>query len=315
MDTITHLTFVACTGEILLGEKLGKKAMLFGALAANIPDVDTVFGLFVPGDEALLLHRGITHSFFFAVFAGLLLAYFFSKYYVNVTYCAFALFFCLELGLHDLLDTCTSYGTGLLEPFSHQRFSFHLLFVIDPLFTISLLVATIVLLIKKPDGLTRKWWASGAIVISLLYVGFAICCKSGLDDKATLTTPAPFNCLLWYCIRKTDGGYYTGYQSVFDKSPVSYEYHPSNNSLLRQPEPYLITFADGYYTLSKSGDQLYFNVLRFGQIQGWRQKDAPFVLSYPLQDKGGENLIIQKGRLAGWNAKSIRQYLERIGGK
>jgi len=56
-------------------------------------------------------------------------------------------------------------------------------------------------------------------------------------------------------------------------------------------------------------------VLRFGQIQGWRQKDAPFVLSYPLQDKGGENLIIQKGRLAGWNAKSIRQYLERIGGK
>jgi len=65
MDPLTHLTLGACAGELMLGKKFGKKAMLFGSLAANLPDVDTVAGLFVPGDQALLLHRGITHSLFF----------------------------------------------------------------------------------------------------------------------------------------------------------------------------------------------------------------------------------------------------------
>jgi len=315
MDPLTHLTLGACTGELLLGKKLGKKAMLFGAVAANIPDVDTVTGLFARGDHALLLHRGITHSFFFAVVGGLLLAYLFSKWYHGISRGAFALFFCSELALHDLLDTCTSYGTGLLEPFSHQRFSFHLLFVADPLFTLSLIIGTIALMIIKKNNPRRIKWASSAIAVSLLYAGFAVACKSRLDSAATLTTPAPFNCLLWYCIKKTDSGYYTGYESVFDKTAVSYGYHPKNAALLRQPEPYLLPFADGYYTLSKRGNQVCFNVLRFGQIQGWQQNDAPFVLSYPLKYKGDENMIIQKGRLAGWNAKTIKQYLERIAGR
>jgi inner membrane protein len=315
MDPLTHLTLGACAGELLLGKKFGKKAMLFGALAANLPDLDTVTGLFVPGDQALLLHRGITHSLFFALLAGLLLAYLFSKWYPRIGYGAFALFFCLEIGLHDLLDTCTSYGTGLLEPFSHKRFSFHFLFVVDPLFTISLLVATLVLLIRKTGDISRMKWAAGGISISLLYVGVALFCKSRLDPAANMTTPAPFNCLLWYCIKRTNTGYYTGYQSVFDKGPVSYEFHPQNSQLLTTPEPYLIRFADGYYTVSGSGGRLYFNVLRFGQVQGWQTKDAPFILSYPLGTNRDENMIIQKGRLSGWNSRSVHQYLERIVGR
>ena len=203
MDPLTHLTLGACTGEILLGKKLGKKAMLFGALVANIPDVDTITGFFVPGDEALLLHRGITHSLFFAVVAGLLLAYLFSKWYSQISYKVFALFFFVELALHDLLDTCTSYGTGLLEPFSRQRLSFHLLFVVDPLFTLSLLIATVVLLVKRTNDPGRVRCASGAISIALLYLGFAVYCKSRMNSEATMTTPAPFNCMLWYCIKKT----------------------------------------------------------------------------------------------------------------
>jgi hypothetical protein len=37
---------------------------------------------------------------------------------------------------------------------------------------------------------------------------------------------------------------------------------------------HLITFADGYYTISQTGGSPYFNVLRFGQVQGWRLSDA-----------------------------------------
>ena len=289
--------------------------MLFGALAANLPDIDTFAGFFVPGDQGLLIHRGFTHSFCFALLAGLLLAYIFNKWYPRVGLGAFVLFFCVEIGLHDLLDTCTGYGTGLAEPFSHYRFSLNLLFVVDPLFTIALLIATIVLLIRNPPGKNRSQWAAGAIAISMLYVCIALFCKSRLDPDATLTTPAPFNCLLWYCVKQTGVGYYTGYQSVFDKGPVSYEFHPRNSQLLSSPEPYLTRFADGYFTVSQKGGQLYFNIVRSGQIQGWQTKDAPFVLSYPLGTKGNENMIIQKGRLTGWNSRSVRRYLERMIGR
>ncbi|SDD97770.1 inner membrane protein [Mucilaginibacter pineti] len=312
MDPITHLTLGACTGELLLGRRFGKKAMFFGALAANLPDIDTVFGLFEPGDQALLLHRGFTHSICFALLAGLLLAWLFHKWFSNIRFGAFIMFFCAELGLHDLLDTCTGYGTGLLEPFTHSRFSFNLLFVADPLFTIGLLVATVVLLFTNRS---RKKWAAGGITVSLLYVCSALLCKSRLDPAATMTTPAPFNTLLWYNIKKTDSGYYTGYQSVFDKRPVSYTYHAQNKYLLKQSAPYLERFANGYYTVSVSGGHTYFNVIRFGQVQGWQTKDAPFVLSYPMDDTGNENMIIQKGRLAGWSRRSIKQYLERIMGR
>jgi len=315
MDPLTHLSLGACAGELLLGRRFGKKAMVYGALAANVPDIDTLAGLFVPGDQALWLHRGITHSFCFALLAGLLLGYLFSKWYTRIGYGAFALFFGLELALHDLLDTCTSYGTGLLEPFSQHRFSFHLLFVVDPLFTLPLLVATLGLLVRRSGGKSRLNWAGGGIIVSLLYVSLALFCKSRLDPNATLTTPAPFTTMLWYCIRKTDSGYFTGYQSVFDQSPVSYEFHAQNYHLLHQPEPYLAKFADGYYTISSDSGRLCFNITRFEQVQGWQTKDAPFVLSYPLGTHGNENMIIQKGRFAGWNSRSVRSYLERIAGR
>lgn len=314
MDPVTHLTLGACTGEILLGKRFGKKAMLFGALAANLPDVDTIPGFFMPGDQSLWFHRGIAHSFFFAIIAGLLLAYLFSKWFPRIGYRRFMLFFCVELFLHDLLDTCTGYGTGLFEPFTHARFSFHLLYVVDPLFTIWLLIATIVLIIIKTSNLSRIRWAIGGIIVSLLYVLVAIYCKSSLDPKADMTTPAPFTTLLWYNIKRTDSGFYTGYQSVFDKKAVDYQFSPQNNKLLTHPEPYLVNFANGYYTLSQADGHTYFNIIRFGQIQGWQNKAAPFILSYPIDASDNENMVIQKGRLAGWNGKAIHNYLKRMMG-
>ena len=105
------------------------------------------------------------------------------------------------------------------------------------------------------------------------------------------------------------------YWLAFNKGPVGYEFHPQNSQLLNGPEPYLIRFADGYFTLSQMGGQSYLNIVRFGQIQGWQTKDAPFVLSYPLGTNLDEHMIIQNGRLRGWNSRSIRLYLERIMGR
>ncbi|GAC1302635.1 MAG: metal-dependent hydrolase [Mucilaginibacter sp.] len=337
MDSLTHITLGACAGEILLGKKLGKKALFWGALSQSLPDIDTIGSLILPADQSFLFHRGITHSFLFAVIVGVGMAFAVKRLYLksDLSLPFLVFFFCLQLALHDTLDICNSYGTGLLEPFSHQRFSVNLLFVADPLFTAGLFIATLVLLFKGTDYIHRARWALGAISVSVLYLCFAAFNKIKTDQrveasfeeqhiarKRYFTTPAPFNSMLWYIVAAADSGYYTGYSSVWDnaKQPIDYEIHPQNSVLLRQVpnkevSQHLIAFADDYYTVSQTGSVLYFNVLRFEQVQGWRINRAPFVFSYPLSATAGQAALLQKGRFAGWNSATLKIYLQRIAGK
>jgi inner membrane protein len=337
MDSLTHVTLGVCVGEILLSKKLGKKALLWGALAQNLPDIDTLAATFVPADQDLLIHRGITHSLIFALIVGLALAFAAKKIHFK-TYMSFAglaFFFCFQLCLHDLLDTCTSYGTGLLEPFSHHRFSINLIYVADPLFTISLLVAALMLIFKPIANKHRVKWAVAGLVIAQAYLCFASFNKAYIDSKSEksfgagnmhpstyITTPAPFNALLWYIVAKTDSGYYTGYASIFDNRqlPVQLQYHPKNQQLMNQAADQTVaknlrTFGGEYYTLSKTNGNIYLNVLRFEQIHGWFNGSAPFAFSYPLSGNVNDSMLLQKGRLAGWNATTIQQYLARIMGR
>lgn len=337
MDSVTHITLGACVGELVLGKKLGKQALLWGAVAQSLPDIDSAAALFVSPDRALLIHRGITHSFFFSIIAGLALAFLARRIHqkVYLQFITLALFFCLQLLLHDLLDTCNVYGTGLFEPFSHQRFSVNLLYVADPLFTISLLVASIVLAFKNIRYQNRAKWAFTAITITGLYLCFAGFCKlyvgsrvrASFKDKqgqnySYLTTPAPFTSMLWYVIVPENNGYYTAYSSVLDDANqfLAYRYYHKNDSLLNQAQNKavvnnLLAFSDKYYTLTKAGGNIHINVLRFGQVQGWASTDAPFAFSYPLVAGKSQTLLLQKGRLSGWNGYSFKIYLERILGK
>jgi membrane-bound metal-dependent hydrolase YbcI (DUF457 family) len=63
MDSITHIVLGACVGEVLMDRKAGKKAILWGALAQSIPDIDFINGAWMPLTKELIAHRGITHSF------------------------------------------------------------------------------------------------------------------------------------------------------------------------------------------------------------------------------------------------------------
>ena len=337
MDTVTHLALGACTGEILLGKKLGKKALLWGALAQNLPDIDTFITPFYRADEGYLIHRGITHSLFFAVVAGLCLAMIARGIHrkEKLPMALLAYFFCFELALHDLLDTCNSYGTALLAPFSPQRFSIHLLYVADPLFTISLIVAALLLAFKTTSNHRRLIWAYTGIFISAVYLCFAAFCKLYIDTQAEaavvdqgvrakgyFSTPAPFNCMLWYIAAETGNGYYTRYSSIWDdfKQTNPYSFHAKNYPLIpgnvsNEVLHNLREFSGGDYTISAADDGLYLNVVKFEQVQGWRDPNAPFAFSYPLTSRNADGLILQRGRFIGWNATTFQEYLDRIAGK
>ena len=66
MDSLTQIVLGAAVGELVLGKKLGNKAILWGAIAGTIPDLDVLNRSLFDDLRANELHRGITHSILFS---------------------------------------------------------------------------------------------------------------------------------------------------------------------------------------------------------------------------------------------------------
>jgi len=335
MDSLTHTVLGACLGEVIAGKKIGKKAMLWGALAANIPDIDVITNLWMTHADSLLAHRGFTHSILFALLAPPLLAWLSRKKFSanGMNFKIWLLIWVTGIVSHNFIDALTAYGTGWFEPFNHYRVTFNVLFVADPFYTIALLVSTIALLIIKRTGSKRIVWANSALVISTLYIFYAFSNKLQVDgivrnkiEKDTIavtdyfSTPTPLNNFLWYIVLNTDSGYQISYHSVFDKSnDLVFHYVPKRDSLLipyRSNEEVrkLVRFAAGYYALEQKNDTIEFSDLRFGQIGGWYSADAPFVFRYYLNENLDNDLLIQRGRMDASSGEGLRTLIERIKG-
>ncbi len=81
MDSITQITLGAAVGEVVLGKKLGNRAMLWGAFAGTIPDLDVLANLVTDNVSSTAFHRAITHSIFFAFIAPLALGWLVHRLY------------------------------------------------------------------------------------------------------------------------------------------------------------------------------------------------------------------------------------------
>ncbi len=84
MDSLTQIVLGAAVGEVAAGRKIGNRAMLWGAIAGTIPDLDVMIGsLFMDEINGLAFHRAITHSIFFAVTFSFLISYYTHWLYSN----------------------------------------------------------------------------------------------------------------------------------------------------------------------------------------------------------------------------------------
>jgi inner membrane protein len=75
MDSLTQIVLGAAVGEAVAGKKLGNRAILWGAIAGTIPDLDVIPGLFLTPLDNLLFHRGATHSLLFCILGSFIFAY------------------------------------------------------------------------------------------------------------------------------------------------------------------------------------------------------------------------------------------------
>jgi len=81
MDSLTQITLGAAVGEVVLGKKIGNRALLWGAVGGTIPDLDVLGNFFMSEVQSLAFHRGFSHSIVFALLGSLLFGWLTKKFY------------------------------------------------------------------------------------------------------------------------------------------------------------------------------------------------------------------------------------------
>ena len=144
-------------------------AGFLGMLGGMAADLDVL--IYSDTDPLLFLtfHRQFTHSLIFIPFGGLIMALsvrWILKRRWQLRYWQTALLCSLGYATHALLDTATSYGTMLLWPFVETRYSWSIISVVDPLFTVPLMLFVFLAAKRNDPRLARI-----GIVWALIYLG------------------------------------------------------------------------------------------------------------------------------------------------
>lgn len=194
-----------------------RQAAVVGFLAGEFPDLD----IFLRSDQdplfALEMHRHFTHSLLLAPVIGAAMAWLVLRWQRwRGRACAFThllLAGVLAALSHGLCDVWTSYGTRWYWPFAETRVAWDLISVIDPLFTVPLLLP-VCLAIKR----RARPWAAGALLWAMFYL---TCCflqqqrvtnearaealRSGHEPHRLTVKPSFGNIIVWRALYEQDG--------------------------------------------------------------------------------------------------------------
>lgn len=179
MDPVTHMLVGATVGQVVAGRKLGfKRAALWGAVAAEAPDVDVIVSALTANDplHMIVSHRGVTHALWFPLVVGVLAGWLLSRSTGPPQARASTWIALLTAALlsHPLLDFCTHYGTQLLSPFSSERFALPALPIVEPFYTGMLVLGLVAMLLLARRGRAGAVAVAGiaSIAVSSAYVAY-----------------------------------------------------------------------------------------------------------------------------------------------
>lgn len=312
MDSLTQLTLGAAVGEAVLGRRVGNKAALWGAFAGTLPDLDVVFSLFMDPVDYLSVHRGFSHSFFFPFIAAPLLAWLAYRIHrrsAEAGYFGWVQLFFWCIFTHPLLDAMTGYGTQLLKPFTRYGFEFNTIFIIDPAFTVPLLLGLLTALFLRRESPKRRYALRIGLGISITYLLLTIPLKltaipefkralekQEIEYERMRTFPNPFTSFYWRGLAQTPGGdYYEGHFSHLWEAPeIHFTHIPGQHVLLDEydiADSYavgeLLWFSKGYYAVREQEDGLLlFHDLRFGALDGWIGAYENFTFNFLIYPHG-----------------------------
>ena len=219
MDPVTQGIVATTSAQVFSKKNHLIIASMIGFLAGLSPDID----IFIRSDTDPLLfleyHRQFTHSLFFIPIGSLLCAivfyYVFAKKF-NFSFRNTYIFSLIGYATHGVIDSFTTYGTQLLWPFSNERIAWNSISVIDPLFTLPVIILCLITLIKGD-----KKYSFYAIAWMLMYqlAGFIQKDRAeniiydyakikGHDVNEIEAKPSFANIVVWKVIYSDDSNYY-----------------------------------------------------------------------------------------------------------
>ena len=317
MDSITQAVLGAAVGETVLGKKIGRKAAILGAIGGTIPDLDVLLTPFFTEFQKISIHRGYSHSILFCILGAFLLAYLLSKikWTEEVAYVRLWLFSFLALFTHVLLDAFTTYGTQLFLPFTDWRVSFDSINIIDPFYTVPLLLGVLgsVFLYQKQDK-KRAIPNIIGLIISSLYLLFTLGNKQHIEQVfnaqleeqnlpyfGMLTVPVKVGNMVWYGVAKDKEHLHIGKYSMLENNKIEFHTFPINDQLLNGLDEQLVGkmrwFAQGFYTVAeKEGKIRVYNMQC--DMQGVREfggYKAPNAFYFEIIPKEGGDYELSSG--------------------
>jgi inner membrane protein len=201
---------------------------------------------------------------------------------------------------HLFLDTCTTYGTGLFEPFSNHRFALNNISVADIFFTIPACIILVLTCTLPNSFLNAK--------VNMIWMSIYFVCKfcnfnrmQGIFENAfkeqkievskSMISPSILNNFLWYVVAETDTGFVSAQYSLFDNSSkiTKFQFLPKSYNLLpldaeSKDLSTLHSFSQGFYNLCQDKDgNVQWNDLRFGIMGDKIEHPDDYVFKFKLK--------------------------------
>ncbi len=280
MDSLTQITLGASLGVAVMGRRTAAwKAALWGGVAGLLPDLD----VFIDHGDAVLnmvRHRAESHSLLYLSLLAPVVGWLVDRLHRTGAPWRWTLALWLALFTHPLLDLMTVYGTQVLQPFTDEAYGVGSIFIIDPLYTLPLLVGLVWALIARP-GLRANQWA---LVGSCGYLAWSVLAQAwvlqharqslaaaGLPVQQVLVTPAPLQTVLWRVVAMDGDRFHEGFYSFLDGGrPVRFSAYDRGGDLLARHAGHpqvqrMARFSDGFFKLAEQDGQLLLSDLRMGQ--------------------------------------------------
>jgi len=287
MDSLTQIVLGGAVAAAIAPPAHRRAALLAGAALGTLPDLDTLPIALLTSDPVarMVLHRGLSHSLLVLPWVAIAIWWGFWRFgHGRVAQAPARWFWATQLALitHPLLDAFTVYGTQLWWPLNTPPTMWASIFIIDPAYTIWLLLACVLAWYLKERLWARRVLVLG-LVISTAYLGGSLLVKQaverhaqhglaaiGLHDAPRFSVPIPFTTLLWRVVALTPEGYVLGDRSLLaDHGPMQFVHFHSDTQTLAQVTPspalqQLAWFNHGFMRAKVVDDVLMVSDLRMG---------------------------------------------------
>ena len=321
MDSLTQILLGGAVAAVVAPARHRRAALLAGAALGTLPDLDSLPIMLFSDDPVTLMtvHRSFSHSLFVLPLVGWLVWWLFLRFgRGRVAESPRRWFWAIQLALltHPLLDAFTVYGTQLWWPLPVAPTMWSSVFIIDPGYTIWLLLAWIVAWFARERPLARHALVAG-LALSSAYLGWSLVAKGmvereaqrslaamGLGDAPYFSVPMPFTTLLWRVVAMTPEGFVEGERSlVADQGPMTFHAHASDVQALERARHVpavgrLAWFNHGFMKARERDGRLELTDLRMGS-----EPDYTFVFAVAKRDGDGWSEMHPEQLRLPWEAR------------